>query len=279
MTRLRNNEVELLEMLDKNVSAFDYNADDIIAPGMPQQNKLSLGATKNNPNFTAQFDLLIRILYFTESGGSYTSIAPAALNAALQNTLPVFLFGNSDFAGGFKNAQGNFPLSGWSYTNNHPFIFGRDSAECSFGALDATATANLQVGDLVIPVTASPSGTDTLALIVVRCPQVAYGKLLDAINSDVFWINNIRYIISDSTQYAQFDNSIKILTQSLFGLAKQNDVSPNAYKVPEQFQNGIIDIPVQKGIDKNQLFGMYVNYTAVSLQWSVFVRQVDKLAA
>lgn len=277
---MRNNEKELLSMLDKNVNAFDHHADDVIAPAMPQSNKLALGATAGNPNFTAQFDLQLRLLYFTEALGVYTSILPAALNAALQNRLPMFVFGNSDYAGGFKNAIGNFPLNGgWTYTGNAPFIYGKDVARSAFGNLDATAVANLEVGDLVLPITATVGGTNYVCLSVVRCQEVAYGKLLDAINSDVFWINTIRYVINDNTQLAQFDNTIKILTQSLFGLAKQNNISPNSNKVPHQFQNGIIDLPIKKGIDKNQLFGMYVNYTAVSLQWSIFVQQVDKLAA
>lgn len=279
---MRKNEKQLLAMLDNAVSGYDYHADgDVVDPGMPQQNKLALGMQPGNPDFMANFNLDVNVYYFTESGGTYTERNAAYIlsnHAALATQLPCFIFGNSDYAGGFKNAQGNFPLSGWQYTNNTPFIFGKDYPACSFGVLDATVLAKFQVGDLVIPVSAVNGGVNVLAVTVIRCQEVAYGKLLDAINSDVFWINNIRYTVP-TADIAQYNNSIKILTESLFGLAKQNAISPTANKTPQQFQDGIIDMPIKKGIDKNQLFGLYINYNRVSFQWSIFVRKVDKLAA
>jgi hypothetical protein len=70
-----------------------------------------------------------------------------------------------------------------------------------------------------------------------------------------------------------------VLTLSLFGKFQSDSISPNAFKQPDQFQNGIIDVPVQKGIDKSVVMAMYVNTAATSLQWSIFVRAYNKLSA
>jgi len=55
-------------------------------------------------------------------------------------------------------------------------------------------------------------------------------------------------------------------------------VSPTSFKMPEQFQPGIIDVPIKKGIDKQVALASYVNYDAISVQWSLFVEYVEKLA-
>ena len=282
---LRKNEAQMLAMLDRGVNAFDrFNADDAVPMSMPYQNNLRLAAQPGNPAFTAQFDLQILIRYFTESSGTYTARTAAYVLAtltALATQLPVFIFGNSDYNGGFRKSQGQFPLSGgWTYANNQPFIYGLGPSRCAFGNLDATVTGQFQVGDLVLPVTAVLSGpVNVLGVVIVRCAQVAYGTMLDALNSDVFWLNNVRYIINDSGQLTQFNNAIYIQSQSLFGKFRSDSVSPTSFKQPEQFQNGIIDIPINKGIDKNVIFGFYANYGATDLQLSIFVRQVNKLQA
>lgn len=270
-------EIELLNALEKGVYAFDHADAEAVAPPTPQANKLKLAAVKGNPAFSAQFDLQFLIRYFTVSSGTYTAIDASALPAALQTQLSAFVFGNSDFASGYQKTISQFPVSGWRY--NNPFVFGKDVARTSFGNLDTTASNQLRLGDMVMPFTATVTGTNYAALVIVRCAQVGYATLLDAVNSDVFWINNIRYIIADTGQLAQFDNAIQILNLSLFGKFQSDSVSPNAFKQPEQFQNGIIDVPIQKGVDKSVVMAMYLNYTAVSLQWSVFVRQFNKLSA
>jgi hypothetical protein len=271
-------EVNLLNALEQGVYAFDH-ADAVpdIQPATPQSNKLKIAAVKGNPNFTAQFDVRILLRYFTFASGTYTAINESGLHASLRNQLPVFVFGNSDFAAGFRKTKGQFPLTNWTY--NPPFIAGRDVARTNFGNLDANALGVLTDGDLVLPFTAVVGGTNYVAFAIVRCDNVGYATLLDAVASDVFWINNIRYIISDSAQLGQFDNSIQVLTLSLFGKFQSDSISPNAFKQPDQFQNGIIDVPVQKGIDKSVVMAMYVNTAATSLQWSIFVRAYNKLSA
>ncbi|MFA7302014.1 MAG: hypothetical protein WC069_06910, partial [Candidatus Shapirobacteria bacterium] len=146
-------------------------------------------------------------------------------------------------------------------------------------AFTATITANLQLGDLVIPFTSAlpGAGTTTLGLAIVRCSQVAYGTLLDALNSDRFVMNMIRYNIPDTTKVTQYNNNIGLFTLSLFGKADADYVSPNSYKKPEQFQNGFIDLPLKYGVAKQKSIGMYVNYDCDVITWSIFVWTVRKV--
>lgn len=280
MNKLTQADISLMKKLNGNVSHYDFHADEVpmvqVAP-----DKLRLGKIPGNPAFTAQFDTQLLIKYFTVAGGAYTLVAAAAIAATLKTQLPAFVFGNSDFAGGFKKSQGQFPLAGgWAY--DVPFVYGRDYATTVFGVLDATAKAQLQIGDLVIPFWATTAGpVDTVGFVIIRCAQVAYGTLLESLTSDLFWLNNIRYILTDTSAQGltQYNNNIFIQDQSLFGKFKSDNVSPNSFKQPEQFQSGIVDIPINKGIDKNVMLGSYLNYDSVTQQWSIFVKQVDKLAA
>lgn len=241
--------------------------------------KLRLNAVPGNPPFKAQFDVSMLVRFFSVAAGVYTAVAYAAMPAALQTQLAAFIYGNSDFSGGFKKSQGQFPLVNWIYDT--PFVYGRDYANANYGALDATATAVLQKGDLVLTFYAASGGTNYSAFVIIRTPGVAYGTLLDSLNSDRFWVNNIRYQLPDTTATGllQYDNDIKIMAQSLFGLYGENTVSPTSFKQPNQFQNGIIDVPIDQGVDKNVIFATYIDTYSISQKWSVFVREFDRLKA
>ena len=266
-----------LEMVDSY--GMNY-ADEQIARAPVMSNRgtpTDLRNAAGNPLFTAQFDLNFVTRYYTLTGGAYTSIAPAALAAALQNSLPFFVFGVNDFAAGFNFLRGQYPINqNWAYGS--PFIWTGQATELG---LDATVFADLQIGDLVIPFT-SPlpgAGTTTLALNIVRSSNVAYGTILDSSNSDRFIMNGIRYVIDDLTQLLQFSNQIGLFDLSLFGKADSDRVSPNSFKKPEQFQNGIIDIPIEYAIDKHKSMAFYNLYTNLNQSWSVFVSALMKIEA
>lgn len=244
----------------------------------------NLAAVKGNPNFAAQFDIEYLLRYFSvvDATGVWTSISAAALVAAvpaLGTQLPAFLFANSDFASGFAKLKSLFPLvGGWSYGT--PFIYGKPLPRINNMELDATAIAQLRDGDLVIPVYYDSGATTYVGFTIVRCTQVAYGTLLDALNSDRFVMNMLRYVMTDTSTVglAQYQNNIQLLKLSLFGKFASDFVSPNSFKLPEQMQNGIIDIPLEKGIDKQIALATFINYDAIRVQWSLFASVVDKLA-
>src|SRR5208282_2732102 len=153
-----------LKNKSKNFENFDGYFEHADAPAVPSSSgsKTTLVSGGGQPAFSAQFDLQIFLKYFTLTGGVYTPVAPADLNAALQNKLPAFLFGHADFAAGFAKMQQTYPVSGWVY--GIPGIVGKDLFTPY--AFDANVNAVLDLGDMIIPFTSAlpGAGTTTLAL-------------------------------------------------------------------------------------------------------------------
>lgn len=281
----RYSEKQLRDMLGNSVDAFERNnADD--APMSSIGASAQLQQMKGNPSFDAQFDIQLLTRYFTVAAGAFTlrTAAYVLANAATLATtaaLAFFVFGQSDYQGGFKKVKSQYPLATWQY--GQPFVYGSGASVVTVNGvttqLDASALAQLQVGDLVLPYYASVAAVYYVALVIVRCTNVAYGTLLAATNSDSFVLNRIRYIQNDTSNagLAQFANAIGWYKQSLFGKFDQDSITPNSQKTPEQFQAGIIDLPIVKAITKEIAFASYLNYDATDLQWSIFVKTVNKL--
>ena len=274
---MRNYEKRFMNMIGGHADAFDH-ADAAPPNGAQKVVPVNIGS---NPQNTATFNLKFLTYYFTLTGGTYTKIAAAAVNAGLQSALPFFIFGSNDFFSGFKKIKGQFPInSNWSYGT--PGVWGRDLFTNL--ALDATVTGYLQTGDLVIPFTSAlpGAGTTTLALNIVRCPEIGYGTLVGELLSDRFIVSGIRYVLDDTTKIDQYSNQIQFHNLSIFGKFENDQLTPNDFKVPEQYQNGIVDIKIggQWGkIDKHKGWGFFNNYDNISQGWTVFVSSVDKLSA
>lgn len=284
-TYIRRKGARPLNSHDKQLMNAIYNeSDSVDAPMAVNPQATKLGAVQGNPSFAAQFDLSVILRWFTVAAGVYTGTTYAAVAAAQPTTaqvkLPAFLFGNSDFAGGFAKLRAQFPLAVWSY--DAPFIAGLGANATQFGLLDVTARGQLVAGDLVQPLVATLGGTNYVVFIIIRATQVAYGTLLDALNSDMFIMNNIRYIVPDATALSlnQYQNNLSVLKQSLFGKFDSDFVSPNSFKTPEQQQQNIIDIPIKKGVDKQVALAVLVNPDIPNgtFQLSFFVSNVDKTA-
>lgn len=279
---ISNRDAQLLAKLGGSVSHYDH-ADEQVAVAMPSD-KLKIGKLPGNPSFKANTDIVMRVYYFEVAAGVYTELTAAQLLAqhvALATQLSAFVFGHSDFASGFKKAKGQFALSGgWNY--GVPFIYGTETNPSSqFAAFDNTVKAKLQLGDMVQQFYATDSGDSVVALVVIRSSSVGYGTLLNALSSDRFWINQIRYILTDTsaTGLEQYNNDIELQKQSLFGKFNSDTANPDAFKVPEQFQQGIVDIPIKDGVDKSVLWGLYINYNSVYQKWSTFIANADKVQA
>lgn len=274
---------QIMRTMRRNANSFEARRSYADGPAAVNPAATVLAAAAGNPGFAAQFDLQLLLKFFSivDATGVATLLTPAQLLAAaptLANQLAQFVFGNSDFAGGFKRTMQAYPLTNWTYGT--PFIYGKGTPTVNGLALDATVLATLVRGDLVIPQYFDSGATTYVALSIVRCNQVAYGTLLDALNSDRFVMNMIRYVMNDTSSagLAQFNQNIGIYKQSLFGKFDSDFISPTSFKMPEQMQDGIIDIPLEKGIDKQVILGTYQNYDAPTVQWSIFVAAVDKLA-
>jgi len=252
-----------------------FNQADPNAGGNP--NAITIATQPGGDFFVDQFTVQILTYYFTVSGGVYTNVAAAALAATLKTKVAAFLFGYADFQSGFPKAQSLLPLNVWAY--EAPFSYrGISSGSTSFGNIDANVRAVLQVGDIVQPITATTAGpVNTAAFVVMRLSNGYYANMENALSSDVFSINKVRYQLSDSTQTAQFSNPIQLINQSLFGAAKTDNVDPTAYKQPQQFQAGIIDIGINQSFYKAIGWGTYVNYDVVNFSMSFFVNKTTRL--
>ena len=280
---MTNKDRYLLSMMNGGrVSHADAAA--MVADEAPIPNKTGMTPMVGNPPFIAQYDLQVLVYYFTVAAGVFTSRTAAYVLAnapALATKLSAFMYSLTDSDAGFVKSQGQFPLNGgWAY--ERPFVYWRDEPATSFGNLDATAIALLQKGDMVNVITATVAGpVNYVALVVVRCNQVGYATHLKSLYSDIIRINNIRYTLVDTSTagLTQYNNQLYIQVQTLMGKYNSDFISPTSLKQPQQFQNGIIDIPIEKGIDKNVGVATYINYDSVTQTFSYFVSQLNKWAA
>lgn len=259
-----------------------FNADAVVSGNIPGVSEsLFLSPEPGTAPFTAQFQIKIKVRYFTENAGAYTAITQANMIAAvpaLNTPLSAFLFGQSDLASGYAKATQQFPVNTWSY--GIPFVYGRDYARSFFSAIDATVIAQLRKGDIVLPFYYD-AATNYVGFVIITCQSVGMATLVDALSSDRFWINKLRYQLPDTSaaRLLQFDNSLKFLVQSLFGLYSENEIEPTANKSPNQFQDGIIDLNIAQGMDKNVILATYINSDSIDQTLSVNVRAFDRLRA
>lgn len=269
-------ESELMRALQQNANSYEAfeRANSADAPAL----KPNAIPAKGNPRFDAQFNLNVSVRYFSENAGVYAAVLPAALPATLQTQLNAFIFANSDFSSGYAKMQSQFPLNGdWAY--DVPFVYGTSQPESVFSQWSATVKANYRFGDLIIPYSATVAGTNYIGIVSIRSGQVPFGTLLDSTNSDTFDITMVRYVVptNGATDLAQYLNEITLSTLTLFGKYNSDTVDPNAYKVPEQMQDNIIDIPIEFAINKMQGLAVPINYNVTGFQWNIFVVNIKKL--
>ena len=239
--------------------------------------KLGVTPVVGNPQFTSQFDINISIIY-VQSGAIVT---PDNIPSEAKTDLPVFLFGQADFNGGYKN---NFNRLRYNYFQNAGFkVYGGNSyIESQYNNVFAKVDVDvirtkLQAGDVVIHYKHELKADTLSCFVIINSKQVAYGTLLDSSGSDRFLINMIRYTIADTSKLAQYEKQLQFIEQSLFGKQSNDFVSPASYKLPSQFQSNLIDIPTSYGISKHTSIATYLNYDVGEILLSIFVSSQKKI--
>lgn len=216
---------------------------------------------RGNPNFKAQFDIKITKIY--QKAGA--PIAASALDATLKVSLPFTLFGLADYYANYFRHRQLMPPVIW------------DFSDIIIEKVAAATCPSTNVGDLIFAFTKT-IGADTYdAYIIVHCSQVPYATLLKSTSSDMFIINMVRYVIPDETKINQFSNQFKIVVQTLFGKLSTDEISPQSFITPEQFQKNSADVPMLKSIDKESQIGLSTNYDCVEINQSIFCDFVEKL--
>lgn len=262
---------------------FNHAEGDVILPvvssGQPSNSLGKVGQGMYNPKFIAQIQLRMLKLYYTEVGGVYTPILPAALGAGLNVSLPFFLFLNLDFAAGYAQLKQKFPQPLWVY--NAPVVWGKDQPLSSTrplanGKWDAGVTALLRDGDVIIPFTATVGGINYVAFTIVRANDIAYASLLSATDSNTFGINLVRFKVALG-QEAQFANSVVLANETMFGKVTTDPVNPESFQSPQDQQPNILDMDVQVDINKQKGIASAANFDVVALTWNVFIDKTSKI--
>lgn len=265
---------------------------------------LGLRPQKNNPAFQSQIDIQIQVVfnttYITNTEGDIRylqgKVAPEDLPIEGKVGIPVILFGHSDFAGGYQKAINLQDLNGLKFidakivTSDSPSVQIQDPANTLGTGIGeivipsyARAINKVTKGDMILTYlvsinTSVPTQTAlTIAEVIIKCKDVAYGTLLNSISSDLFTINGIRYSVPALAFTGQFDNAFTLANQSLFGKVNNDTFNPMSQLTPQQQQSNVVDLPFIWKIDKNKILVTYINFDTPSFNLSLFIPTVAKL--
>lgn len=118
------------------------------------------------------------------------------------------------------------------------------------------------------------ANTDT---IDVTCNQLPYPGFISSMRNANFKISNIRYSLDNAAQTAQFGMPFEFRSKSLFGKGDTNPVTVIAFKKPEQFQAGIIDLPLDAPMSMEDIIALKVQQgTTAAFTLSCFVEHFYK---
>lgn len=121
-----------------------------------------------------------------------------------------------------------------------------------------------QQGSLII----TPDGAYNVATIgKLVCNQFPYSGLLESSAQQPFRITRIRMT---TTNDPQISNPIVLFRNTFLGAKSQNEINPRNFFSPNQFQNRIIDVPVDFSIDAQSGL-LYTLNAGETVQWNVEV--------
>jgi len=235
-----------------------------------------------NPLFKAEITLQITTFFGEWNGANYVQIAPAALPAFVQFPFPVYIFGLTDFYGGFSACRRLFLSSAWDINQGSQFgIFNYNYYFRVVGtAIPPFLMPLLEDGDLVMCI--SQMGWSGIppnlysVFIRVHCNNIAYGTFLHSFASDLIYVNNMRLFV-DPAGINQYANPLIFGYQTLFGKLRSDSVSPRMYQLPSEPQNAIVDIPVKYPVDKNLMIVIPMDIFCQRLDLTLFVEKIEPL--
>jgi hypothetical protein len=231
----------------------------------------SIAYAVGNPLSKTEISLLITLQFFNTGVGA---IQPIALAVPNQTSLPVYLFGLTDFYGGYSRLLNIIaPRPPWVYLAVASGIVGYQGLVPFPGFFVAPVA-----GDMVLQYIAPDGvGFQDVAQIIIHCNNVAYGTFLNSFVSDLITIDLIRYFVPAVANINQFENPLIFGTQSLFGKVKTDSLDPRVYQTSKNFQNQIADIPINLPIDKTLMCGFQLDVFCPGIAWTLFVKKVEPL--
>ena len=234
----------------------------------------SLANTKGNPLTKAEVRLQVSLRYYDPTVTAV--ILPAALPAAAQNRIPIYLFGLTDFWGSYNNMVDNVPvIAPWirprfAAIGVPPFgIYGTTTG--LIGGAPPVTENFCDFGDMIQTYFVWPN----CAAAIIHCNNVAYGTFLNNFSSDTIYLSKIRFFIP-LANINQLDNPITFSYQSQFGARATDSIDLKLYGLPTNMQANIIDLPVNMPVDKNFSMGFYQNFDCTDISMILFIEKVTR---
>lgn len=236
-------------------SAFDNFDPDFYDPESPDNYSGKGKAKTVRQKATAYFDLV------------FTNPTAGVLTFELFNALRSFTRAiRADFSPNVA-VYGYTPLStreGIEALINNVIPVGNRTPANESNTLDAGFVGFDQTGALII----TPSGAfaaNTIGKVV--CNQFPYSGLLQSSSEQPFRITRVRMT---TTNDPQISNPIVLFKNSFLGSKSQNEINPRNFFSPNQFQNRIIDVPVDFTIN-GQSGILYTLNAGETVQWNIAV--------
>ena len=172
---------------------------------------VTLNKIQGTPSFKAQFDIKVE--------------AWTGTSTAIGTTNQFVLFGASQLITGYYNEFTTRPTS---------VAWGGNGSYTNANRVTITHASNLGV-------------------VYIYCDTVNYPSFVQSLLVDRIVLNRIRVNISNTTAAGlqSLQQSLFIKDKSLFGKETANPISIASYRIPEQFQTGIVDIPTNIPLGKD----------------------------
>lgn len=226
----------------------------------------SIQYAKGNPLTKTEISIQIRTIFIDNLGNV---LAPAALLPAEQLSIPIFIFGLTDFYAAFLKSRILSPING---------AWVQAAALNSFGIVGLNVFLApifaAENGDLYLSYTSNVSVNT--ANVIIHCNNVAYGTFLNSFVSDLITIDTIRNIIPIAN-VNQFVNPLIFGYQTLFGKTYSDSIDPRNYITSRDFQQQISDIPINLPIDKNIMLAFQLDVFCQLYSMILFVEKVEPL--
>jgi len=219
-----------------------------------------IGQTVGNPLSKTEIALTITSIFTSTAGGPAVVIAPAGLPVNLQSSLPVIIFGLTDWHGGFLASFRNCPIGG-GWVRQTGFGIQGFNINNPFAA----------TGDMIFTY---DDALTTQANIIIHCNNVSYGTFLNSFVSDLITISHIRYFVPNINQFV---NPIIFAYQTLFGKVSTDSIDPRLYVLGKDPQQQICNIPINLSIDKNLMVSLQMSVFCQAINWVLFVEKVEPL--
>lgn len=120
-----------------------------------------------------------------------------------------------------------------------------------------------------------------LALVVLHCPDIAYGTFLNSFVSDLITIDRMKMIIPTEVpayqSINQFINPIHLAKQDLFGVTLKDTIDPRLFITSRDAQQQICDIPLNLSFDKDLIMAFYLDVLVQSVDIVFYISKVEPL--